>query len=235
MILAGSPLIANHRLMPARDIHDRKPCVRTVFEKRWISRSSGPRSVRASSIGSTLRASCNPRHPAIPHMFDCSRCRDVAYDPDRFDSAGVREKDDSDSCEARMRTAIENALPMIAARAANETPEPAVFLETQTARARSRWVRFFIDYDPRPARGETTCLILATNGENDRRVTSSENPLRPKARLAARAISGQQSERFRVWINSFRANKSGRLSAYAENSETGSSAMLELVGSSVTS
>src|SRR5262249_44973911 len=53
--------------------------------------------------------------------------------------------------------------------------DPDSLAETQLARLRSPWMRFFLTYDPAPTLRRLRCPVLAINGEKDVQVPAREN------------------------------------------------------------
>jgi uncharacterized protein len=52
---------------------------------------------------------------------------------------------------------------------------PPAALQVQVRQMASPWFRFFLDYDPVPALQNTTCPVLALNGEKDLQIAPKEN------------------------------------------------------------
>lgn len=68
----------------------------------------------------------------------------------------------------------------------------AAQLPSSAAFVRSRWFRFFLDYDPRPALRGLKCPVLALNGSLDTQVPSKQNL--PEIDSALRAAGNHDFE-----------------------------------------
>ena len=113
--------------------------------------------------------------------------------------AGIRGGVDDEELKQRVRTLARAQLALLPEAQRKMIPNPDAFIDAQMPAQlkalRSRWMRFFIDFDPVTALARVTCPVLAIFGERDMQVAPASN--RPPLE---RALAGGGNTRVTVKV-----------------------------------
>jgi hypothetical protein len=97
----------------------------------------------------------------------------------------------------------------------------AIAGDAQARAVSSRWYRFFLSYDPRPALASIACPVLALFGEKDRQVPAPENHAAVAAAFARNPSAAERRVETIAGVNHlFQTCTTGAPSEYAQIEET---------------
>ena len=132
---------------------------------------------------------------------------------------------DSTEAAAKLRDILQEAMRGVPSRDEMET-----MIDAQISSMLSRWMRFFVSYDPRPALTRVTIPVLAIGGEKDTQVFSADNL--PVIEEALREAGNQDVtvSELEGLNHLFQTADTGEVMEYATIEETFAPRALELIG-----
>jgi fermentation-respiration switch protein FrsA (DUF1100 family) len=127
---------------------------------------------------------------------------------------------DSAAVSARVHQLIRDRLAQLPAPARTSFGDPDSLAESQLARLRSPWMRFFLTYDPAPTLRRVRCPVLALNGEKDVQVPARENPKAIGDALRAGGNRDFRTKALPGLNHMFQTAQTGAVSEYMRIEET---------------
>lgn len=143
----------------------------------------------------------------------------------------VREEPDNAKAAGKLMKAIDAWIAGLDPSIAQDFRETdSTHWKIQISQVTSPWMRFFIDYDPRPALRKVTCPVLAINGEEDLQVPPDYNLPEIEKALKEGANNSYQIKKFERLNHLFQHCKTGAVSEYGIIEETFAPEALETIG-----
>ena len=160
-------------------------------------------------------------------------------DQDKVD-AGVRRqrrllaavktaKDDPKAKEA-LRAIVEEMRDDLPEPARKDFDESRKAINAQIAQLYTRWIQFFLTYDPRPTLARVRCPVLALNGANDLQVAPHENLTEIEKALRSGGNDRVVIKELPRLNHLFQTSETGLPAEYARIEETIAPSVLTLIG-----
>ena len=141
--------------------------------------------------------------------------------------AAFQQGGDSAAVAARVHRLMRDRLAELAAETRARLGDPDSLAESQLARLRTPWMRFFLSYDPAPALRRVHCPVLALNGERDVQVPPRENLKAIGDALRAGGNRDFETKELPGLNHLFQTATTGSISEYASIEETMSPTALD--------
>jgi fermentation-respiration switch protein FrsA (DUF1100 family) len=141
--------------------------------------------------------------------------------------AAFEQGGDSAAVAARIHQLMRDRLTELPAEARARLGDPDSLAESQLARLRTPWMRFFLSYDPAAALRRVRCPLLALNGERDVQVPPRENLKAIGDALRAGGNRDFETKELPVLNHLFQTATTGSISEYARIEETMSPTALD--------
>jgi uncharacterized protein len=103
-------------------------------------------------------------------------------------------------------------------------------IDAQIAQLYTRWIQFFLTYDPRPALAQVRCPVLALNGANDLQVAPRENLMEIEKALKSGGNKRVVIKELPRLNHLFQTSETGLPGEYARIEETLAPSVLTLIG-----
>lgn len=134
----------------------------------------------------------------------------------------IKSPADSTEAAAKLRDILREVM--------GGAPSRDEMIDAQIASMLTRWTRFFVSYDPRPALTKVTIPVLAIGGEKDTQVFSADNL--PVIEEALREAGNQDVtvSELKGLNHLFQTADTGAITEYATIEETFAPSALELIG-----
>jgi pimeloyl-ACP methyl ester carboxylesterase len=146
----------------------------------------------------------------------------------------VMTENDEAAATKRMREVMEKVKSTATAEERKDLEGAGTIVDAQLSALRTKWFRFFLSYDPRPALAKVRCPVLALIGEKDLQVPPKEN-LAEIEKVFKKAGNTKSSARELPGLNHlFQTCKTGSPVEYAQIEETIAPSALRTMGDWIT-
>lgn len=143
----------------------------------------------------------------------------------------VREEPDNAKAAGKLMKAIDAWIAGLDSSIAQDFKETdSTHWKIQISQITSPWMRFFIDYDPRPALRKVKCPVLAINGEMDLQVPPDYNLPEIEKALKDGGNKSYRIKKFDRLNHLFQHCETGAVSEYGKIEETFAPEALETIG-----
>jgi hypothetical protein len=142
----------------------------------------------------------------------------------------IKEEKDKKNAEERLRQMFMEDWEKMSDEKKEQIGDPEVFLKAQLQSLLSPWLKFFLNYDPKPTLSKVKCPVLAINGEKDLQVPPKENLSAIEEALKAGGNKNFTIKELPGLNHLFQTAQTGLPSEYAKIEETISPEALKIVG-----